>query len=1452
MFTQTLQQALYSTLFSIISLQTYAALDFETEIPGSGELITIPAISMSGFAFGASSASIAGDPIQGILASSDLGSGQAAYLGGDGTALTLTENEAFQGFLFFPGLSSDLQENIKLSDTPLRRVTADFIVERNEGTNVQNFIFKLFDSIDSEQSGFASHSLIQISPDNSVEIADNSIALENAVFVYTPTGYSLRSGVPYRLYIEVNYISDEWSALIASYDGVDYFLIAEDRSTNSPGYSLSGWTKASGLPTLDIEMNTIASESNKGFADRLIFDNIDTVDSPPRVDFDANFESLTPGAGELITDPFSGMTAFTFGVTNESSVGDPIQGVLASSPINTGQAGYLGGAGTLLTLPETTSFLGLLTFPEDIGAIPQQRTTSGEPLRTVTADFVVERNAGTNSQSYTFYIFDPRDLAGASSFGYHSYVSIRPDNTIAIADNLTALENASFFYTSTGKSITPGVPYRLSYSIDYVGATWSASIVAIDGSERIEVATDRLINTEGYVLSGWATETTLDIEFNAFVSDSNRGLADRLIFDNISVVDSERPALDLPISFDTLPIGSGNLVDNPSTGFSGFLAVDGAGRSLIDDPLQGVLANSFLNTGRAGYLGGDGTNTSLLEEDTFLNLLVFPGAPSDAPENRTLSDEPYRTVTVDFFVERNGGTNNQVFDFFLYDAIELDLGNTFSYHSYVHIAADNSVHIADNRIALRDAGYVYFPTGYTLRSDVAYRLFIEVNYLADTWSATIVSFDGLDRFVLAEERTTNTGGYTLTGWTNPTGQASLDIQMSATANSANQDFADRLVFDNINTIDSIIPVDFLSDFEGLTVGAGNLVTDPFSGVSGFAFGATNQSPVGDPIQGVLATSALDSGQAGYLGGAGTLLTLPEINAYFGILAFPGHPSDVPTQRLTSGEPLRTVSTDFVLERNAGTNSQAFTFFIYDAVDLANGNTFGYHSYISIQPDNTIWIADNRNALQNASFIFTPTGKKIKSGVPYKLTYTIDYDAATWSAVITSLDGLEKITVAKDRFINTEGYVLSGWTTQTTLDIEMGSIVSNSNRGLADRLIFDNITTTDSPRPPLDLPITFNTLPIGSGNLLTNPFSGFTGFLSIDSSPSAYVGDSLQGVLKTSSLGSGRAGYVGGDGTSLTLPETNAFLYSIMFPASSTDFPENRAGTDKPFRTVSLDFAILRNGSSNHQQFDFFLYDAADFDDGNTFEYHSYVHIAADNSVGIADNSVALDAASYNYTSTGVTLQSDTPYRLTLTVDYDAATWSATIISFDGSERYVLADERSTNSAGYTLSGWTNATGQASIDIQMTATVSESNKGLNDRLIFDNIQTVDTAAEVSFDTEIASSSIPLEKRGPLDDADGDGVSNLLEYALGLNPAISTSTPFSAPIIADDTFVFKYKKAKPDQFIYIIECTTDITDPNSWTTLSVSQGDTDSEGETEAGVSTEGSGKFLRLRVIPVAP
>ncbi len=248
-------------------------------------------------------------------------------------------------------------------------------------------------------------------------------------------------------------------------------------------------------------------------------------------------------------------------------------------------------------------------------------------------------------------------------------------------------------------------------------------------------------------------------------------------------------------------------------------------------------------------------------------------------------------------------------------------------------------------------------------------------------------------------------------------------------------------------------------------------------------------------------------------------------------------------------------------------------------------------------------------------------------------------------------------------------------------------------------------------------IDFESMATGPGVLTdAGAFTAFAFSLSSDltlSSPSL-DGDKLQGVIAT---GGDKSGYLGGQGTDLTFTGSGgpmiAGLYPGLFDQPLAFFP----GTDRSLLTVSLDFSVQRVSSVNQQTFSIYLFDARDATDFDTFANHSYINIGTDNRVYVQD--YFFDGVSSPWVDTGVTILSGREYHASITVDYDADTWSATMDDLISGTKYVLAADRSTNGGGYELSGWTDANG--GFDVQMFAGfVNDANKAFADSITFDNL------------------------------------------------------------------------------------------------------------------------------------
>ena len=116
----------------------------------------------------------------------------------------------------------------------------------------------------------------------------------------------------------------------------------------------------------------------------------------------------------------------------------------------------------------------------------------------------------------------------------------------------------------------------------------------------------------------------------------------------------------------------------------------------------------------------------------------------------------------------------------------------------------------------------------------------------------------------------------------------------------------------------------------------------------------------------------------------------------------------------------------------------------------------------------------------------------------------------------------------------------------------------------------------------------------------------------------------------------------------------------------------------------------------------------------------------------------------------------------------------------------------------------------------------------------------------------SNQPPQALQEPFDDPDGDGVRNLLEYALGGHPLQSGSESYPHLAINGNNLSLHYAKAAND-LNYIVEISPDLS-PGSWQTLEASE-----SFDPETGLfsrthilQTEADRSFLRLRVETIIP
>jgi len=116
----------------------------------------------------------------------------------------------------------------------------------------------------------------------------------------------------------------------------------------------------------------------------------------------------------------------------------------------------------------------------------------------------------------------------------------------------------------------------------------------------------------------------------------------------------------------------------------------------------------------------------------------------------------------------------------------------------------------------------------------------------------------------------------------------------------------------------------------------------------------------------------------------------------------------------------------------------------------------------------------------------------------------------------------------------------------------------------------------------------------------------------------------------------------------------------------------------------------------------------------------------------------------------------------------------------------------------------------------------------------------------FQTYLAAANVPEGQRGHTDDPEGDGIPNLLEYALGLNPLVSDPDGLPVPETIGANLTLTYYALRAD-LIYQVETTTTLGNPASWTATGVTQGTPAGDGLVTATVPYTSGTRFLRLRV-----
>ena len=130
----------------------------------------------------------------------------------------------------------------------------------------------------------------------------------------------------------------------------------------------------------------------------------------------------------------------------------------------------------------------------------------------------------------------------------------------------------------------------------------------------------------------------------------------------------------------------------------------------------------------------------------------------------------------------------------------------------------------------------------------------------------------------------------------------------------------------------------------------------------------------------------------------------------------------------------------------------------------------------------------------------------------------------------------------------------------------------------------------------------------------------------------------------------------------------------------------------------------------------------------------------------------------------------------------------------------------------------------------------------------------TATGSAYDTWIAGHPSVGAKTGKEDDPDGDGLSNLAEYALGGDPTQAQAGKMpaggQAQVASDKFLTLTFNRARAD-VNYIVEGTSDLSNPSGWSEIGRNPG---SVGQNQTVADTvpmnaQNPKRFLRLKLVP---
>lgn len=195
---------------------------------------------------------------------------------------------------------------------------------------------------------------------------------------------------------------------------------------------------------------------------------------------------------------------------------------------------------------------------------------------------------------------------------------------------------------------------------------------------------------------------------------------------------------------------------------------------------------------------------------------------------------------------------------------------------------------------------------------------------------------------------------------------------------------------------------------------------------------------------------------------------------------------------------------------------------------------------------------------------------------------------------------------------------------------------------------------------------------------------------------------------------------------------------------------------------------------------------------------------------------------------------DTPFTYTVT-----ATGSPTSVSASG-----LPDGLSFNPATGVISGTPTAAGVTTIPLGATNANGSGASTLTLTVTGATLSPIQDWALLNFgDSDLTG------LRAPDADFDGDGLSNLLEYAIASNPTVATPASAIATALVDSKLQLTFLRARAE-LTYVVEGSSDLANPASWQVIATNPGavsDTTPVTVEDTDSVPAAPKRFLRLRV-----